>query len=101
MKETRLSPQTPDLVRPSRDPIRLALVITELAPGGAERCLVELAARLDPTRFRPVVYSLGPRPEDGRRMLVDRLVKLGISTHFLDLRHPWQFFSGVRHLAKL
>ena len=48
------------------DPIRLALVITELEPGGAERCLVEIATRLDRQRFSPVVYSLarGRRPSE-------------------------------------
>ena len=44
------------------EPIRLALVITELEPGGAERCLVNLATRLDPGRFKPAVVSLGRRP---------------------------------------
>ncbi len=40
----------------------IGLCITELDAGGAERCLVELATRLDRQRFQPVVYCLGPRP---------------------------------------
>ena len=55
------------------DPIRLALVITELEPGGAERCLVNLATRIDRGRFEPVVYSLGPRPRAERDLLAAQL----------------------------
>ena len=57
--------------------IRVALVITELNVGGAERCLVNLAIGLDGTRFEPAVYSLaatacwgsgllGPQPGGSR-----------------------------------
>lgn len=38
----------------------VAFCITELDPGGAERALVETVTRLDPTRFVPHVYCLGP-----------------------------------------
>jgi starch synthase (maltosyl-transferring) len=41
------------------DPIRLALVITDLDVGGAERALVALATGLDRTRWRPHVFCLG------------------------------------------
>ena len=81
------------------DPIRLALVITELEPGGAERCLVELATRLDRSRFLPVVYSLGPQPPAEKKCLVERLAGAGIPTHFLNLSSPWQYFTAVRKLA--
>jgi Glycosyltransferase len=83
------------------DPIRLALVITELEPGGAERALVELATRIDRSRFSPVVYSLAPRPAAGKEVLVLRLADAGIPVHFLDLRRTWQFFHGVSRLAEL
>ena len=56
--------------------IGLALCITELEIGGAERRLVELATQIDRQRFTPVVYSLGPRPEPGRDALV-RALKYG------------------------
>jgi glycosyltransferase involved in cell wall biosynthesis len=85
----------------SSDPLRLALVITELHPGGAERCLVELATRLDRRRFLPVVYSLGPRPPENRQLLIERLAAAEISAHFLDLKSNWQFFRGVNQLAAL
>jgi glycosyltransferase involved in cell wall biosynthesis len=86
---------------PSSAPIRLAFVITELEPGGAERCLVEVATRLDRTRFSPAVYSLWGRPASGKQLLVQKLADAGIPTHFLDLRRPWHYFRGVRSLAGL
>lgn len=39
-------------------PTRIALVITELDPGGAEWAFVELVTRLDPEEFTPRVYCL-------------------------------------------
>ena len=41
-------------------PIPIALVITELDVGGAEKILVELATRIDRRRWAPVVLALGP-----------------------------------------
>jgi len=85
----------------SSDPIRLALVITELEPGGAERSLAEIATRLDRARFAPAVYSLGPRPPAGKDLLVTKLTAAQIPTRFLDLRGPIDFFRGVRRLAEM
>src|SRR5262245_42756178 len=82
-------------------PRQLALVITELEPGGAERCLVELATRLDRSRFSPVVYSLAGMPPEGKRTLVAALHQAQIPTHFLDLKGPWLYFSAVRRLSRL
>ena len=83
------------------EPIRLALVITELEPGGAERCLVNLATRLDRGRFKPAVVSLGRRPRDGKDLLVEQLAAAEIPTHFLGLTHWSQYFRGVRQLGAL
>jgi starch synthase (maltosyl-transferring) len=41
-------------------PVPVALVITELDVGGAEKMLVELARRLDRRRWSPTVLALGP-----------------------------------------
>jgi hypothetical protein len=71
-------------------PLRIALVITELEPGGAERCLVHLATGLPPDSFETTVYSLGPRPLAGRDALVHRLDQAGVPVHFLDARSTWQ-----------
>jgi glycosyltransferase involved in cell wall biosynthesis len=80
-------------------PIRLALVITELAPGGAERCLVQLATRLDRSRFCPIVYSLAPEPSPGRRELVDCIRAAGIEAIFLGHNSPRRVLTAVRQLA--
>jgi glycosyltransferase involved in cell wall biosynthesis len=40
-------------------PVAIALVITDLDVGGAERALATLATRLDPERWRPGVFCLG------------------------------------------
>jgi len=82
-------------------PRRLAFVITELEPGGAERCLVELATRLDRSRFSPVVYSLGPAPAEGKQTLVARLSAAQIPTRFLGFCRMRAYFAAVRRLAEL
>ena len=69
--------------------IRLALVITELDVGGAERCLVNLATRIDRSRFEPTVYCLAPRPQDDR--LVQQLTSATVPVHFLNARSVWHF----------
>lgn len=80
--------------------IRVALVITELNVGGAERCLTNLALGLDHQRFDVEVYSLGPRPSPPHADLADRLAEGGIETHFLGLSSAWQAATGVRILRR-
>ncbi len=41
-------------------PVPITLVITELDVGGAEKILVELATRIDRSRWAPMVVALGP-----------------------------------------
>jgi len=64
--------------------LELALSITDLEVGGAEQCLVELAARLDRARFHPVVYCLGARPEVDEASCVPALEAAGIEVHCLE-----------------
>ena len=90
--------KTPD---PVGAPVRLALAITELAPGGAERCLVNLATRIDRSRFEPAVYSIRPRPAAGRDVLVRQLEEAGVSVRFADIRSKWQAPLMVGRLAGL
>lgn len=85
----------------STAPIRLALVITELAPGGAERCLANLATLIDRSRFDPVVYSLRPRPAVGKDQLVAQLAAANVPVRFADLRSKWQAPLAVGRLARL
>ncbi len=74
-------------------PRRIVFCITELDPGGAERCLVELATRIDRQRFEPVVYCLGPRPQGNPTSLADRLEQAGVTVRTFGARHrlqlPW------------
>ncbi len=82
-------------------PLDIALCITDLHVGGAERCLVELATRLDRERFCPVVYSLTPPPETGQTALVSRLQAAEIDVYFLDARRNADILRVVRHLKQL
>ena len=57
--------------------------------GGAERCLVELATRLDRSRFTPVVYCLSPAPPPGETTLVPALESAGVEIECLSAEsHP-------------
>jgi glycosyltransferase involved in cell wall biosynthesis len=85
----------------TRPSIRLALCITELDVGGAERCLVELATRLNRQEFAPVVYALSPRPSPSQSPLPAQLEAAGIETHFLGARGGRHLPGAVRRLAKL
>ncbi len=65
--------------------IRIALVITDLEPGGAEKNFVELAAGIDRSRYEPLVYCLAGPPL--RRRLLDRLESSGVPVAFFGARH--------------
>lgn len=79
---------------------RIGFCITELEPGGAERCLVELVTRLDRQRFDPVVYCLGPRPLGNPTSLVDVLERAGIPVHCFGAHGPAQFASVLVKLRR-
>jgi glycosyltransferase involved in cell wall biosynthesis len=64
---------------PMSAPTPIALCITDLDPGGAERALVQVVTRLDRGEWTPVVYCLGPRAE-----LADVLEAAGIEVHCLN-----------------
>ncbi|MBN2022354.1 MAG: glycosyltransferase [Pirellulales bacterium] len=80
--------------------IGVALCITELDVGGAERCLVELATRLDRDRFEPLVCVLARHPADDPS-LVEALTAAGIETHFLGGRRNRDFLRVYRLLKRL
>ena len=82
-------------------PIRVALCITDLDVGGAERCLQHLALGLDRARFDPAVYCLGPRPQDPQASCVEPLEAAGIPVHCLSASRPRQFPGTLRRLRKL
>ena len=82
-------------------PIPLALCITDLDLGGAERQLAELAARLDRDRFRPVVYCLGPRPQQEDASCVPLIERAGVECHCLGGRTARHFPAVTARLTAL
>ena len=78
----------------------IALIITELEVGGAERALVELASRLDRQRFRPVVYCLGARPGTGADGCVQQLERAGVEVRCFGARGAWSFGGAVAWLRR-
>jgi glycosyltransferase involved in cell wall biosynthesis len=52
-----------------KSPLRVALCITELDPGGAEKALFEIVTRLDRGQWIPKVFCLGPETELSRRLI--------------------------------
>ena len=81
---------------------RLALCITELLIGGAEKTLTELACGLDRERFEPVVYSLRSRSfHDGALSYIPILEQHGIPVRFLNIDGPFSFLTGIGRLRKM
>jgi glycosyltransferase involved in cell wall biosynthesis len=66
--------------------LHVAFCITELEVGGAERCLVELATRLDRARFATSVACLGPRPRGDRAALDQKLEAAGVPVRYFNAR---------------
>ena len=64
-------------------PIGLAFIIGQLSLGGAEQQLYYLLAGLDRSRFRPLVISLGPKPDE---YWVQPIIRLGIPVHHIPRR---------------
>ncbi len=83
---------------PANDAHRIALCITELDVGGAERFLVELASRLDRNLFKPAIYCLGPHPHGAGTALVDRLSAAEVPVRFFDARGIGDAFRVLREL---
>jgi len=83
-----------------RPPERVALIITDLEPGGAERSLVELAKRLDRQRFLPSVYCLAGPPQGQRTGLVEELASAGVGVTFLGGRTVWQVPKVLLRLVR-
>lgn len=83
------------------DRLKIALCITDLDAGGAERCLVHLATRIDRRRFDPVVYCLRRRPEVEETSCLAPLSSAGIEVHCLGARASWEILRVVRKLARL
>lgn len=81
-------------------PWKIALVITELDVGGAERCLTNIAIGLDRDRFAPAVYCIGPQPVPPRDALWRRLQEAEVPAHFLGFKHKRHIWQAVRALRQ-
>lgn len=86
---------------PPENATRIALLITELAVGGAEKCLTNLAIGLLERGFAPSVISLGPRPTAPHDALVKRLESLQIPVHFLGGSSVWNLPVVLLQLRRL
>ncbi|MFA8018892.1 glycosyltransferase [Bremerella cremea] len=80
---------------------RILIVTTELSMGGAERCVANLACRLDPQRFEVQVVALAPPPEPPKDALVHQLADAEIPLTFLDCRSKWQLLSATGRLKQI
>ncbi len=78
-----------------------AFVITELNPGGAERCLVNLAIHMKMRGHGVRVISLAPRPLAGKDELVEKLNAHNIVPDYLGLTRWHQFLPARRRLRAL
>ena len=79
----------------------VAFVITELEPGGAERCLVKLALGLKQRGHQVNVISLAPKPGSGRDQLVRELNEQDVHPYFLGASSYLDFFRAKRKLNLL
>ena len=73
-------------------PVAVALVITDLDVGGAERALAMLATRLEPRRWRPAVFCLG-----GPGRLVEVIRQANVPCECLEVsrRNPLQAIARL------
>lgn len=72
-------------------PLSILLVITELDPGGAEKCLCDLATFLAARGHRVKVFALGPEPVGLRATLVERLRAASVAVEFASGRRMTHF----------
>lgn len=80
--------------------LRIDLVTTELAVGGAERCLTELALGLQRGGDRVRVAAFGSLPGGDRGRLVSRLRQAGIEVGSAGCDSSRQFFRGYRWMKR-
>ena len=82
--------------------IRVALCITELQVGGAEKAITELARTLTHDRFEPVVYSLRSRDfHRGAASFIPTLEESGVPVRFLDISGAGNFLTAIGRLANM
>ncbi len=80
--------------------MRIAFVITELDPGGAEKCLVQLATFLKLRKHEVQVFALGPKPRGDRELLTKQLSAAGVPVQFGNANSIWSVLATHRWLRK-
>ncbi len=80
--------------------MRIALVITELDPGGAEQCLVHLACFLHARGHQVKVLALGTPPRENRGKLVQRLDEAGVEWICGNATSVWHALRSVQWLRR-
>jgi glycosyltransferase involved in cell wall biosynthesis len=79
------------------EPQTILQVIATLAPGGAERVVVDLCRHLDRDRFRPVICHLYPPSDLGQTPEAQGIEIVGpLATRRADPRLPWRLAAVVR-----
>ena len=87
-------------VRHKPGAMRIDFVITELSPGGAERCCCELAIGLKNRGHNVRVMSLQPLPTGSKRLLVNRLEDNQIQIATADAKRVWHLPNASLHLRR-
>ncbi|MEC8554682.1 MAG: glycosyltransferase [Planctomycetota bacterium] len=80
--------------------MKIALVITELHPGGAEKCFVHLACHLHRNGHEVCVWQLFPETPPEKRLLVELLEQQRIPIQDCNVSRSWHFPSGVGKLKR-
>lgn len=83
-----------------RPPAQICLATTELATGGAEKCLVNLACGLPPTEFSMRVLSLAPLPAAPKDSLLQELQNRGVTVDTLNITSIRQFLTAKKRLRR-
>lgn len=78
--------------------MRVALVITELLPSGAEKCFVNLACYLHCQGHQVHVWQLWPAPPPGKTQLTQQLEANGIVWKSGNAVRAWDFVTATRWL---
>ncbi len=80
--------------------MRIALVITELYPGGAEKCFVNLACYLQRQGHEVRVWQLWPDPPPEKSQLTQQLDDHGILWSSGQAVKAWQFLRATSWLKR-
>lgn len=78
--------------------MKLLMILTELAPGGAEKVVLELTRQLRCRAHDVTVVSLMPEPPEERRAIPEGLSACGAKVIYLNVvkKAPWRLLSLFR-----